>query len=77
MAAQRAEVERVFEDPQVSEQWSKLVEWLDRYGVYWRDETPTLSLALSRLEKNPREACDITSCALSPRRSVLLNAGFT
>jgi hypothetical protein len=42
MAAQRAEVERVFEDPQVSEQWSKLVEWLDRYGAYWRDETLSL-----------------------------------
>jgi hypothetical protein len=42
MAAQRAEVERVFEDPQVSEQWSKLVEWLDKYGAYWRDETLSL-----------------------------------
>ena len=28
----------VFEDPLVSERWDKLVEWLDRYGVYWREE---------------------------------------
>jgi hypothetical protein len=28
----------VFEDPQVSERWSRLVEWLDRYGAYWREE---------------------------------------
>ena len=71
MAAQRAEVDRVFRDPQVSEQWSKLVEWLDRYGVYWKDETPTLSLALSCLEKNPRE-----TMILRPARSLRIEAFF-
>ena len=39
MALKHAEaVGVVFEDPQVSEWWNKLVEWLDKYGVYWREE---------------------------------------
>ena len=74
----------VFEDPQVSERWSRLVEWLDRYGAYWREEGLGLvthvellvSAALRAAERGCLDRGEVARGVCERVRALLLSHGI-
>jgi len=74
----------IFEDPQVSERWSKLVEWLDRYGAYWRMEVLGLvthvelfvSAALRAAERECLNRVEVSRGVCESVRALLLSHGI-